>query len=824
MPAARSKRKANDPPKAGRPASKLKTPKQTKAATEGPVYCPCCERFVHRQTAWRHSKGQNVPMRTRAAHTTRYIIDASRQTLQNLLAKVASPSSSPVSHASSRFESGSQSTGGSSLKSKIIRGFSRLLSPQGSPIVCDDTGDGFRPEETPLQAAVDADSNTSDSPPGAGDDDLVSPASPTIEEWSHQRRTTVEEVEDEDQASEAGSDGGSDNGDWGFEGWNMDADEAWTPEDFMREQFERAVDDLEGFLSDDDIALLRAFALKVEDNLSDTTFDKFRFSFPENDLGTYKAAKARIQFLAGFKPVTYDCCPNSCMAYTGPDYSALESCPFCGTSRYNSQKQANKHYTYIPLIPRLRAYFRNPKLKEEMQYRHQFETTDRSATEGDPIEDVFDSANYKLLKGMFVNVEGKQYSHTFFNDPRDIALGLSTDGFCPFKRRKQTCWPIILFNYNLPPDVRFAVRRILCVGVIPGPKKPKDSDSFLYPLVQELLQLSVGVTTFDSEASALFKLRAYPILGFGDYPAISMIMQMKGHNGIFPCRMCLIEGLRVPNHRGTTHYVPLHRCQHPNVIEGTTRRGVTQYDPANLPIRSHTQFMKHARLVQFASNNQEAEELGKACGIKGIPLLSCIPSLFFPTSFPFDFMHLAYENLIKNLVHLWTGNFKDIDHSGEDYVLSGSVWEAIGEATARSGSTIPGAYGARPQNVADDTTACTADSWSFWALYLGPILLQRRFSNADYYKHFIKLVQLLNLCLQFSITRHEIQTLRVGFQDWVVEYESNDELDFTIVTTLSASPYALSQSMHCSTLPMELKHVDQFGHTGHFQWNAIVAF
>ncbi|RXW12405.1 hypothetical protein EST38_g13451 [Candolleomyces aberdarensis] len=560
----------------------------------------------------------------------------------------------------------------------------------------------------------------------------------------------------------------------------MGADEAWTPEDYMREQFERSVGDLEGYLSDEDIALLRAFALKVEDNLSDATFDKFRYTFPKSDLGTYKAAKARIQFLAGFKPVTYDCCPNSCMAYTGPDYSALGSCPFCGTSRYNSQKQAHKHYTYIPLIPRLQAYFRNSKLKEEMQYRHKFESTDRLANEDDPIEDVFDSANYKSLKGTFVNVDGKQYTHTFFNDPRDIALGLSTDGFCPFKRRKQTCWPIILFNYNLPPDIRFAVHWILCVGVIPGPKKPKDSDSFLYPLVQELLQLSIGVTTFDSQASALFKLRAYPILGFGDYPAISMIMQMKGHNGIFPCRMCLIEGLRVPNHRGTTHYVPLHRGQHPNVIDGTTRRGITQYDPANLPVRSHTQFMKHARLVQFASSNQEAEELGKACGVKGIPLLSCIPSLLFPTSFPFDFMHLAYENLIKNLVHLWTGTFKDLDHSGEDYVLSGSVWEAIGEATARSGSTIPGAYGARPQNIADDATACTADSWSFWALYLGPILLQRRFSNPDYYNHFIKLVQLLNLCLQFSITRDEIQKLRVGFQDWVVEYERyiNDIFNF----------------------------------------------
>ncbi|KAJ2932968.1 hypothetical protein H1R20_g4108, partial [Candolleomyces eurysporus] len=435
MPATRSKRKANDLPKVGRPARNLKTPKQAKATPEPPVYCPCCDAFVSRQTAWRHAKGQNVPMRARAAQATRYLIDASKNTLQNLLAKVTTPSASPVSHASSRF-SGSQAT--------------------SSPIIPEDVEIGLDANEDLGRVAPGANANVSPPPPDAdfgieSNDAPAFPASPTVEEWSNRHRATVEEVDSDDEVSEAGGDSGLDNGDWGSEGWGMGQEDAWTAEDYMREEFERSVGDLEGFLTDEDIALLRAFSLKVEDNLSDATFDKFRYAFPESDLGTYKAAKAKIQYLAGFKPVIYDCCPNSCMAYTGPDYSNLESCPFCGTSRYNSQKQAHKHFTYIPLIPRLQAYFRNPKLKEEMQYRHKFETTDRPPGEDHPIEDVFDSVNYKSLKGTFVNVDGKQYTHTFFNDPRDIALGISTDGFCPFKRRKQTCWPIILFNYNLPP-------------------------------------------------------------------------------------------------------------------------------------------------------------------------------------------------------------------------------------------------------------------------------------------------------------------------------------------------------------------------------------
>ena len=72
---------------------------------------------------------------------------------------------------------------------------------------------------------------------------------------------------------------------------------------------------------------------------------------------------------------------------------------------------------------------------------------------------------------------------------------------------------------------------IIPVGVIPGPKKPGDFDSFLWPLVQELLQLELGVSAFDAITTTVFLLHAYLIVVFGDIPAISMIMCMKGHNG-----------------------------------------------------------------------------------------------------------------------------------------------------------------------------------------------------------------------------------------------------------------------------------------------------
>ncbi|KAJ7681395.1 hypothetical protein B0H17DRAFT_1161144 [Mycena rosella] len=50
--------------------------------------------------------------------------------------------------------------------------------------------------------------------------------------------------------------------------------------------------------------------------------------------------------------------------------------------------------------------------------------------------------------------------------------------------------------------------------------------------------------------------------------------------------------------------------------------------------------------------------------------------------------------------------------------------------------------------------------WSFWTL----------FRSAKYYRHFLDLVRLLNICLQFEITDDEIETLRTGFIAMYFQY------------------------------------------------------
>ncbi|KAJ7575263.1 hypothetical protein C8J56DRAFT_801640 [Mycena floridula] len=118
----------------------------------------------------------------------------------------------------------------------------------------------------------------------------------------------------------------------------------------------------------------------------------------------------------------------------------------------------------------------------------------------------------------------------------------------------------------------------------------------------------------------------------------------------------------------------------------------------------------------------------------------------------------------------WTANYKGLNAGTGSYELSDAIWEGIGHATAAAGSTIPSAYGTCVPNIAD-SNFMFAEMYSIWTLYIGLVLLRRCFTDEKYYKHFIDLVYLLNICLQFEITKDEVELVRLGFIKWVEQYE-----------------------------------------------------
>ena len=181
--------------------------------------------------------------------------------------------------------------------------------------------------------------------------------------------------------------------------------------------------------------------------------------------------------------------------------------------------------------------------------------------------------------------------------------------------------------------------------------------------------------------------------------------------------------------------------------------------------------MADAKRVDEAESLAAANRIAKETGIKGTSILSALDSVVFPQSFPLDFMHIAWENVIKTLIGLWTGDYKGTGEGKENYRIDSARWKAIGAAGATSISTIPSAYCPRIPDVSKKGSYLSADMWSFWTLYLAPVLLRNSFKKTRYFSHFIQLVHLFHICIQYEISEEEVEELRLGFKSWVEEYE-----------------------------------------------------
>jgi hypothetical protein len=367
--------------------------------------------------------------------------------------------------------------------------------------------------------------------------------------------------------------------------------------------------------------------------------------------------------------------------------------------------------------------FQNRKMAERLRYRAQVEP--KKGSQPSVIQDVFDGENYRSLHETQVSPDSP---YCYFDNPEDIALGLSTDGFTLFKRRRRgysTAWPLILVNYNLHPKYRTRTENVLCIGCIPGPRQCKDISLFLIPLLDELLELERGVAAVgyspDGEAER-FTFHAFIMIIFGDIPAISKLLFMKGHNAFSPCRCCYIEGFLCNLGKVSIYYIPhLHPYK------------VAQWECSNLPMRTQASFLAHAAELDAARTQKDRKAVARHYGMNGLSVFSYLSSIDLASSFPYDIMHLFFENIVPNLILFWTGQFKGLDQGSGDYQLSEDIWACIGRETAQSVSTIPAAFVGTLPDIAQDRNLYKAEAYSFWVQFIAPIVLKGRLPN-KYYK------------------------------------------------------------------------------------------
>ncbi|KAJ7333280.1 hypothetical protein DFH08DRAFT_708108, partial [Mycena albidolilacea] len=283
----------------------------------------------------------------------------------------------------------------------------------------------------------------------------------------------------------------------------------------------------------------------------------------------------------------------------------------------------------------------------------------------------------------------------------------------------------------------------------------------LIPYDNELALLAHGVPTFDALTQTEFMLCAYNIFQMGDIVAIEKLLNIKGHNGFCPCLSCNIKGVRNITAGTTIYHVPL-------TLPMKDSEPKKSWDPFNLPLRTHESFAKVTEDIDRSETVMHRKELAKFHRIKGLPALRHVGSLHFGRSTPWDFMHLAFENIGPNLVKLWSGKYKGLGAGSEDYEIEEEVWNEIWAETAAATHDIPAQF----VRVLSDTPGYfTAEAWCFWFIYLAPILLSGRFQDDKYYTHACQFSEIIKLCIAFQITYSEIDDLQVNIVHWVQKYE-----------------------------------------------------
>jgi hypothetical protein len=168
-------------------------------------------------------------------------------------------------------------------------------------------------------------------------------------------------------------------------------------------------------------------------------------------------------------------CINSCCAFTN-QLAGNTSCPWCGEAAYINGRTPRKVTAFLPLLDRFKLQYNSPKRSTELRYRYNYVNNDEYNK--DSISDIFDGDLYKELVD-----EG------YFKDEQNVALIGFTDGFQIFKQKTDDCWAIMFINANLPPNERVKKENLLISAIIPGPNQPKNFNSFLRPIVDELKML-----------------------------------------------------------------------------------------------------------------------------------------------------------------------------------------------------------------------------------------------------------------------------------------------------------------------------------------------
>ena len=355
-----------------------------------------------------------------------------------------------------------------------------------------------------------------------------------------------------------------------------------------------------------------------------------------------------------------------------------------------------KTYCYRPLRTSLQLLLDRPDFYSECEKwkkRQQSET----------FSDVFDGRIWQE----FQCYNGKP----LLQEPFTYGLMMNIDWFKAYKHVEYSVGAIYLSVMNLPRELRFRQENMILVGIIPGPREPKSINSFLSPLVDELLEFIDGVYMNVYSFSNPQLVKCALLCLACDMPASRKAAGFLGHSANFGCNKCF---KKFPGRVGEKNY--------------------SGFDRSQWPCRTNSKHRNDVKMILKCTSKTQRQKMESELGCRYSVLLK-LP-YFDPIRMTIiDPMHNMYIGTAKHILRaVWL----------EQNLITKKQLEIVQNRV--DSVVVPSRLGRIPSKIASSFSGFTADQFKNWTNIFSLFALYDILPSTDFdcWKHFVLASRLLN--------------------------------------------------------------------------------
>jgi hypothetical protein len=327
--------------------------------------------------------------------------------------------------------------------------------------------------------------------------------------------------------------------------------------------------------------------------------------------------------------------------------------------------------------------------------------------------DIYDGAIWKE----FMVVNGRP----FLDIPNNLGLILNVDWFRPYEHTQYSIGVIYLAILNLPRAERYKLENVIIVGCIPGPKEPTTMNSYLKPLVDDLLVLWEGIPIAHTSCDFPVVIRGALLAVSCDIPATRKVCGFCGHSATMGCSKCLKK----------------FTC-----VSFGEKLDYSGFDRDTWSERSMEQHLQAIKEVESASTPTQVEQITKKNGVRYSELVR-LPYFDIIRQHVIDAMHNMYLGTAKHVVSIW----KDMG------LLGNSEFDII--QTKIDTMLVPIGIGRIPYKISSKFSELTADQWRNWT-YIYSLYALKGILPERGYRCWAIFVEASIILSQSSLSYHEI--------------------------------------------------------------------